>query len=672
MKTKFFYLFIFVLLASSCSKWEIFNKKEQNLVVPQSPTVTTGKAVDGSENYAVISGEITDVANDIVLQYGHCWSSSKALPTIEDAKTSLGSKTTIGTFTSTLTDLIPGASYYVRAYAINKTGVSYGTVFTYVAKPQNYINISAPNATSEWKKGLSYDIKWSENSSDNVKIDLIVAGTVYKTISASAPGTGVFSWSPSSDIAEANYYSIKITSTKNPLVFDETSTFSISNNSQPPTVVTLAATNISQQQAVASGNITVDGGSTVLSRGICYSTSHNPTFDGSKTSEPGTLGSFNSIINGLTPNTLYYYRAYANSRGGTGYGAEMSFKTLDKIIVPTVDQPVQNSVSSTTASMSCNVLTDGGASVTLRGVCWSTSGNPTVSDKTANFGAGTGSFSATLSDLAPNTTFYVRTFAQNSAGVSYSNQITITTAAPTMPQITFVSVTGATFSMGNSSGSTSELPVHSVILKNFNISTTEITNAQYAHFLTEYQSSTVLFGDYTGQTMIYEDPMGLSANGSTWSPRAGFENNPVVGVTWYGAYEFCRFYGIRLPTEAEWEFAARGGVNKDTYRYSGGNILDEVAWYYDNSLGMTNPVGQKKANSLGIYDMNGNAWEWVNDWYDNYLAAAQVNPTGPASGTKKTMRGGSRSSSATELSTTQRSSASPDFKHTTVGFRVAK
>ena len=145
------------------------------------------------------------------------------------------------------------------------------------------------------------------------------------------------------------------------------------------------------------------------------------------------------------------------------------------------------------------------------------------------------------------------------------------------------------------------------------------------------------------------------------------DDHPVTCVSWYDAVAYCNWKsqtegltpcysgsgssttcnffanGYRLPTEAEWEYAARGGENSRGYTYSGSNSADEVAWYTNNSGNKTHQVGQKKVNEMGLYDMSGNVWEWCNDWYDPsyYGSSPGQNPRGPSSGSSRVVRGGS-------------------------------
>ena len=154
------------------------------------------------------------------------------------------------------------------------------------------------------------------------------------------------------------------------------------------------------------------------------------------------------------------------------------------------------------------------------------------------------------------------------------------------------------------------------------------------------------------------------------------DNLPVECVSWNDCQTFIKrlnsYTGrdFRLPTEAEWEFAARGGNYSRHYKYSGSNNIDDVAWYGDNSDDCTHPVGTKQANELGLYDMSGNVWEWCSDWYGSYSSYSQNDPTGPNSGSERVMRGGSWFLSARICRSSCRINRTPDGRYFNLGLRL--
>jgi uncharacterized protein (TIGR02145 family) len=214
---------------------------------------------------------------------------------------------------------------------------------------------------------------------------------------------------------------------------------------QAPTITTSDVTSVTQTSAVCGGNVTSQGSSTVTARGVCWSNSPNPTTSGSHTTNGSGTGSFTSSINGLIGNTPYYVRAYAVNSVGTSYGDQKTFTTAASTQTPSVTTNTVNDISQTTATCGGNVTSQGSATVTARGVCWSTSQNPTTASSHTSNGSGTGSFTSSITGLTANTPYYVRAYATNSAGTSYGDQKSFTTTASTQtPTVSTNSVTNIT------------------------------------------------------------------------------------------------------------------------------------------------------------------------------------------------------------------------------------
>ena len=223
--------------------------------------------------------------------------------------------------------------------------------------------------------------------------------------------------------------------------------------------------------------------------------------------------------------------------------------------------------------------------------------------------------------------------------------------ASSFGDIEMVFVKGGTFTMGATSeqggdAESYEKPTHSVTVSDFYIGKYEVTQAQWRKVM-----------------------------GSNPSYFTG-DNLPVERVSWNDIQEFISKLNqmtgntYRLPTEAEWEYAARGGNQSGGYKYSGSNRLGDVAWYDSNSGSKTHPVGSKAPNELGIYDMSGNVWEWCQDWYGSYSSNAQTNPEGAYSGSSRVLRGGSWYSFARLCRVSNRNYHNPYYGRGNFGFRL--
>jgi len=265
-------------------------------------------------------------------------------------------------------------------------------------------------------------------------------------------------------------------------------------------------------------------------------------------------------------------------------------------------------------------------------------------------------------------------------------------------------IEGGTFTMGDvwGDGTNREKPTHEVTVSSFYMSKYEVTHADYIEFLNSISVSSD--GSYNGNELIDmdDDDRAIAHDGSSFyffdgSGNADNDECPVIEVTWYGAAEYCNWMseqegltkaytissgsvecdwnanGYRLPTEAEWEYAARSG-GRDDRKWSGTNNksdLGDYAWYSGSE---THPVGTKQPNELGIYDMSGNVWEWCWDWYDNdyYTDSPSNNPKGPSSGSDRVLRGGSWNNFANFCRTANRIYYHPSHSYSSTGFRLLR
>jgi formylglycine-generating enzyme required for sulfatase activity len=233
---------------------------------------------------------------------------------------------------------------------------------------------------------------------------------------------------------------------------------------------------------------------------------------------------------------------------------------------------------------------------------------------------------------------------------------------PGEPEMVFVE--GGTFTMGCTAEQDGdcwddEKPAHQVTVKGFYIGRCEVTQAQWK----------AIMGTTVRQQRDKAD--------EDWDLYGEGDNYPVYYVSWDEAQEFISRLNkatgkkYRLPTEAEWEYAARGGKKSRNYKYSGSNSIDEVAWYWDNSDHITHPVGTKSPNELGIYDMSGNVWEWCSDWFGYYSSNSRTNPTGPTTGSGRIFRGGCWGGDGSDCCVSRRYYLMPDFLFNNLGFRLA-
>ncbi len=301
--------------------------------VKLDPILSTSESVNITSNSATIIGFVVSTGSGFTEQ-GVCYGLSTE-PTIDANKVAYTKDTITATFEVTLTGLDYATKYYARAYAITSSGTIYGEEITFTTLP------------------------------------------VLATIAT-----------------------------------------------------TTAITAITGNSATTGGDISNAGGAEITKRGVCFSVLPSPTVDDSVTVDDKGIGVYTSLITDLKGNKKYYVRAYATNSVGTAYGNEVSFTTL--VNIPLVSTTAISNLTVDGAKSGGNVTDDGGNAISARGICWSTSANPTISDNKTSNGTGLGEFTSTITGLALSTTYHVRAYAVNSAGVAYGSDVQFSTYPPAL------------------------------------------------------------------------------------------------------------------------------------------------------------------------------------------------------------------------------------------------
>ena len=394
----------------------------------QLPVISTIVATNTLTPSPSSGGTITSDGGYSITSKGVCWSTSPN-PTISNNSTNNGTGAT--NFTSILSNLLPTTSYYYRAYATNSIGTSYGITYTFttaaIAQLTTTTVSTITSSTSSSGGSVSSDggatitakgVCWSISPNPTIALT---------TKTNNGSGTATFTSSITGLLPITTYYVRAYATNSFGTAYGQEEVFT--TLATLPTLTTTVASAITSSTASSGGTISNDGGATITARGIVWSTVTNPTITTNQglTSDGSGIGTFTSSISQLTPGTLYYVRAYATNSGGTAYGNQITFSALP--ILPTISTTTLSAITRNTASSGGTISSDGGATITAKGVCWSTSPNPTIALTTkTNNGTGTATFTSSITGLLPTTTYYVRAYATNSVGTSYGNEINFITA----------------------------------------------------------------------------------------------------------------------------------------------------------------------------------------------------------------------------------------------------
>ena len=342
----------------------------------EKPTVVTKSVGEVTKTSAKVVGQVAADGGADVTERGVCWSTD-GTPTILDFSVK-DTECGLGSYEISFTDLVPNTQYYVRAYATNEAGTGYGDEKTFTTLGDD------PEEPGDEPEEPGDDPEQPENPENPEQPE----------------------------------------EPENPI-----------EPEQPvgPVVITAEVTEITLNSAVSGGEVVSGGDAVVIARGICYNTTGAPTVSDTYTMDGNGMGVYASYMTDLQLGTTYYVRAYATDvKGITSYGEEVTFTTLEKLL-PTVVTGEVTEIKFFSATCGGEVTFNGNVSVTARGICWSTSPNPTIEDNKTNNGSGVGSYTYNMTNLEHNTTYYVRAYATNEVGTAYGEERTFKTLAVYSP-----------------------------------------------------------------------------------------------------------------------------------------------------------------------------------------------------------------------------------------------
>ena len=410
------------------NKLGVSYSREMVITTYALPEVRTEEVADIQLRSAQLVGTLLFTGNDDATTKGFCWS-DKPEPTIEGNHIQIDVESE--SYTYLLDNLVPETQYYVRAYAQNMIGTVYGEEKIFTTLPILLATLTTTAATDITTNSAVVGGNITEDGGDNLTERGVVYSTSHNpttsdTKLSNGSGIGSFTCNMTDLQANTTYYVRAYAVNSKGVAYGDEVSFTTASYSLP-SVTTTSASSVTTSSATVGGNVTADGGATVTERGVVYSTTQNPTTSNSKKVSGSGKGAFSVSLTGLLEGRTYYVRAYAVNSEGTSYGNQISFTTNKTVVLPTVTTTAVTQVTETTAVTGGNVTADGNATVTERGVVYSTTQNPTTSNSKKVSGSGIGSFTCNLTGLQANTTYYVRAYAVNSKGTAYGQEISFTT-----------------------------------------------------------------------------------------------------------------------------------------------------------------------------------------------------------------------------------------------------
>jgi len=381
-----------------------------------NPVVVTLETISVGSNKIEIKGRVDDDGGASISSRGFCWNTS-GNPSINNNKIDIGSG--LGEFEGIIENLDPGKKYYISAFATNIKGTTYGNVKEVVTNTiipsVNTIEVSNVEARSAIGKGevinnggsevLDRGICFSLNSNPTIENDKISGGI----------GVGVFECTLIELTPNSKYYMKAYAENSKGVSYGDELEFTTLVGS--PMVSIINISNITAYSVNAYGEIISNGGDTIVRNGFCYNKIGSPTINDTVVDSDLGGNSFNFGINNLDPGTTYFISSFAENSIGIAYSDVLEFNT--NAIIPEVVTKEALSISYYSAETEGEISYDGGDEVIKKGICWNTTGNPSINDNKTDEGSGDNIFTSTFTNLLPNTKYYFRVYAQNSVGVGY-------------------------------------------------------------------------------------------------------------------------------------------------------------------------------------------------------------------------------------------------------------
>jgi len=615
-----------------------------NVICPDLPSITTQAVTEIGATTALGNGNITDLGRPNPIAHGLVWNTT-GTPTLTDNSTDEGPTTTTGSFTSSMTSLAPDTTYYVRAYALNTAGTVYGNEVTFntqdsslrtpTVTTQPVTEIGASTARGNGtitdlgnptpiSHGFVWNISGTPTLADN------------STDEGPATATGAFTSSITGLLPNTTYYVRAYATNTGGTVYGEEALFTTQDSTpRLPTITTQPASLIGTTTARGNGIITDLGNPTLSAHGMVWNTSGLPTLADNSTDKGSAIatGAFYTFLTGLTSDTTYYVRAYAMNAEGTVYGNEVTFTTQEisdgggggggggtTDSPPTVTTQPASEIGSTTAKGNGIITSLGSPAPTAHGVVWNTSGLPTLANNSTNEGppSGIGAFTTSMTNLTPDTSYYVRAYAINALGTAYGNEVTFTTQDmfPGTPAVTTESVTDIGTSTATGNGTITDLgnptpSSHGVVWNTSGTPTLADNNADDGPAITTGAFTSSITG-LLPNTTYYVRAYAINTEGTVYGDEVIFATGSLPAVSTQDVTDVSKTTAM-----ANWTITDLG--NPDPTAHG-------VAW---NILGLPtladNSINEGTASATGVFTRS------ITDLSPNttyYLRAYATNPMG--------------------------------------------